>query len=380
MINSGEASEQTNVMLKKLRQVGDFCQSRKCRRKYLLNYFDEDFEGPCNNCDICLSKGAVDLFDATIIAQKALSAVKRLKERFGSVYVINFLKGSSSAKIFEEHKYLPTFGKGNDLTSEEWKYYFNQLLEQNYLSRSDEFGNLLLTEKGYNVLYKEEKVMLIRPKEKIVERKERKERYAGQETELRYDHDLFEKLKALRLLIADSENVPAYLVFNDNSLIELAYYIPLHSEDLKHIVGFGRNKIEKYGKEFLDVIKRHCEVNKLQSRMNEKAPSKGATRNQNSPASADESLHMYQHGKSIEEIAKLRGLKSNTITDHLLPFITTGQINVLKFVSKEKLRKISDLIDQHGQSSLKIIKEYADDCSYSEIKAVVNYRSRSQSK
>src|SRR6185369_5577337 len=95
------------IMHKKLNQIGVFCSSHTCRRKYLLNYFDEKYEAPCNNCDICLGKEVADQFDATIITQKALSAVKRLKERFGMTYVINFLKGSASAKIFDEHKYLP---------------------------------------------------------------------------------------------------------------------------------------------------------------------------------------------------------------------------------------------------------------------------------
>jgi uncharacterized protein YpbB len=89
---------------------------------------------------------------------------------------------------------------------------------------------------------------------------------------------------------------------------------------------------------------------------------------------------MFQRGKTVTEIARMRGLKENTIADHLLPFITTGQINVLKFVSKDKLQKISKLIDEHGGASLKIIKDHADDCTYNEIKAVVNYHSRPQFK
>ena len=103
-----------------------YCQLQTCRRQYLMQYFDEAFPDNCGSCDICLSE--FEKFDATLIAQKALSAVVRLKERFGNTYVIDFLRGSKSEKIREEHKQLKTYGVGADISKPEWHRYIRELV------------------------------------------------------------------------------------------------------------------------------------------------------------------------------------------------------------------------------------------------------------
>ncbi len=367
----------------KLDYMSDFCQSQVCRRKYLLKYFDESFTPPCDNCDICLGTNLLPAFDGTIIAQKALSAVARLKQKFGIGYVINFLKGSESTKIYNEHRSLPTFGKGSEFSAEQWRHYFRQMIENGYLEQHGEFSVLLITEKGKAVLYNDEKVLLREPKAKKIARAERKLKYAAVENNKKHDEQLFEELRQLRLKIAGKENVPPYLVFNDNTLIELATYLPLHHGDLRHIAGFGRIKINRYGDEFLEVVKNYCKSGNLASRMNEK-PGFGNTplpeieKHLRPGSKASVSFELYSKGLSVSEIARQRNLSEGTITEHLLPYIQTGKLNVLKFVTKEKLEAISGVIDEHGDQRLSMLKKILGDAyNYTEIKAAVYFKRRS---
>ena len=204
--------EQTKIMLKKLNQMADFCSSYSCRREFLLNYFDEKFSGPCGNCDICLGSISIPLFDGTIIAQKALSAIVRLKERFGIAYTINFLKGSDSKKIYDEHRFLPTFGKGSEFSGDEWRNYFRQLIDQRFVEQQGEFSILRITEKGRDVLYKELKVMLKEFKDKKINKKLRNDRYAVNPDSKNYNVELFELLRQLRLRLAQADNLPSYII------------------------------------------------------------------------------------------------------------------------------------------------------------------------
>ena len=371
--------EQTQIYLKKLNQISDFCQSHTCRRKFLLNYFDEEFNAPCGNCDVCLGGIAVNTFDGTIIAQKALSAVIRLNERFGMGYVINILKGSDSAKVHDVHKNLPTYGKGSEFTFDEWRNYFRQLIDRGFLFQQGEFSVLNVSERGKDVLYRDEKVELIMPKEKKTARAEKKGRYVAS-AEVNYDKNLFELLRKLRLEISRSEGVPPYIIFPDTTLIEMAAYFPFQLHDLPHISGFGKIKIEKYGDDFLKVVAKYCTENNLTSKMNEKASTKSFDTEKGKKNISDTkklSFDMYVNDISIPDIARQRRLTENTITDHLLHFVLTGDINVLKFVSKMKLETISNAIDEIGDTQLTQLKEkLGDEISYTEIKAVINYKNK----
>ena len=374
--------EQTKIMLKKLNQMADFCSSYSCRREFLLNYFDEKFSAPCGNCDICLGSISIPSFDGTIIAQKALSAIVRLKERFGITYTINFLKGSDSKKMYDEHRFLPTFGKGSEFSVDEWRNYFRQLIDQRIVEQHGEFSILCITEKGRDVLYKDLKVMLKEFKDKKIVKKERKDRYAVNTDSDNYNYELFEELRQLRLRIAQADNLPSYIIFPDSTLVELATFFPMNKTDLQHISGFGQIKIGKYGDEFLSVIISFCREKNLQSKINEKIKlhSPRVVRIQNSKNSSDtktESFELFKKGMTVSEIATQRKLNENTVTDHLIHFILTGDINVLKFISKEKLETVNKAVDEHGDLKLSFLKEkLGDKFTYPEIKAVLNYRNR----
>lgn len=376
--------EQTRIMLEKLNKMVDFCTATTCRRKYLLNYFDESFTSPCNNCDVCLGTNtAMEQFNGTIIAQKAISAIIRLKEKFGAGYVINFLKGSDSAKIKDEHRHLPTFGRGSEYSADEWKNYFRQLTENGYIEPYGDYGVLRVTEKGKAVAYREATVMMYEVKKKKTARAERKGKYSDEPLSTDYDQKLFEELRLLRLELARMENVPPYVIFNDQTLVELSMYIPTQQADLEHISGFGKIKIERYGESFLSAINSYCRRSGIASRMDEKmlihrprAKKTQASGESSESETKNKSLELYNTGLPFSEIARQRKLTEQTITEHLLSFIENGKLNVLKFVSKEKLSSIENAINEHGDR-LKILKDsLGDNFSYIEIKAAVNYRRR----
>lgn len=373
-------AEQSKIMIRKLEKMADYAESKRCRRETILNYFDEPFKGPCGNCDVCLRTNPVELFDGTIIAQKALSAVSRLKERFGIGYVIDFLKGSQSEKIWEEHRYLPTFGKGNEFTRDQWRAFIKDLLEQGYLRQSNnEFSVLQLTEIAHEVLFEGKKVMLHVFKSDKEEKASRQQSKPVNALPENMEKPLMEELRQLRLRIATDENVPPYIIFNDSTLVELATYLPLHKDQLPGITGFGQVKIMKYGKAFLDKITDYCFRNNLESRMREKKVQWKPAKEKSSKTTDTKraSLELYQQGLNIDQIASKRSLSNGTIIGHLTHFILTGEINVLKFVSKEKIPPILKAIDEYGDAQLTVLKNaLGDSYSFTEIRAVINYRKR----
>lgn len=360
--------EQTAILLKKLDQMVGFCETRGCRRQYLLNYFGEQSSPYCGSCDNCLNKP--ELQDSTIVAQKILSTVYRLKQNYGMRYVADIIKGSNSEKIRAEHKQLSVYGIGKDEPKEAWIHYTKELMHYGYLEQSNgEYPVLKITDKGNNVLFKKEQVFLAAPIQVTITKEP--EIYQP----LSYEKELFEQLKKLRNRIAHEENVPAYLIFSDSSLLDLATYLPQQKEDLSKISGFGAYKIERYGNEFLELVQDYCNEHKLESQINQKQhkkPKREATAKRSTGATQQASLELYRQGNSIDNIASMRQLAVTTIENHLSYFITTGELNIREFVTEEKQERIQQAIDKYGSLSLKLLKDnLPPNFSYGEIRMVV---------
>ncbi len=357
--------EQSDIMLRKLQEMATYGELRTCRRKYLLNYFGEEAPDECGSCDVCQTD--YQKFDGTVIAQKVLSAVARLNERFGITYVIDFLRGSQSDKIWDRHKELKTYGAGADMSKKDWRRYLDDLLHLGYLRKDNgKFPILKLTEKSWPVLRGEEKVMLI---ESINEREE----VASQEV-VPLEEELVSRLKTIRLQLAREESVPAYVIFSDATLHELATYLPLTTEDLPRISGFGEVKISKYGEQFLSVVQQYTEEYDLESRI-ENARRKPRRTTQPTKRVSDTkqaSFELFQEGKSVEEVAQTRGFASSTIYGHLLPYLADGKIEATQLVTPDRIKSIRQAVQVHGESSLKTLKTALDeDISYEEIKVVL---------
>ncbi len=361
--------EQTTIMLKKLDIMGKFGDLKTCRRQFLLNYFSEETTNICGHCDNCNTQ--FERFDATIIAQKALSAVKRVNERFGLNYLIEFIRGSNSQKIREEHKLLKTYGVGSDISKENWFAYFRELISQGYLKQTDnEYPILVLTEKSIAVLNGSEQVFLFTIKEK-----QEKKSMLVSEVSHKYLKGLFEDLRKTRSRIAKGENVPPYIVFSDATLIEFATYLPFTTNEMRKMSGVGEVKVDKYGADFLNDISIYCELHKLESRMDLKLPSrpKQPKPNANRLDTNRISLNLFLEGKTIEEIAKSRGYVRSTIETHLVKFMPSGEVKLSDFVTEEKAKIIRGAILEHSQNGeLSTVKEaLGEEFSYGEIRAVM---------
>lgn len=361
--------EQSRIMLKKLDDMVRYCQLHACRRQFLLKYFEEDFPPNCGSCDFCLTE--FKRFDATLIAQKALSAVTRLKERFGTTYVVDFLRGSRSEKIREEHKQLKTYGIGADISKTDWFRYIRELCTLGYLQVTDDaYPVLKLTPKSEAVLKGLEKV-------ELVESQTTEEQQPA--AALPFEAALLTELKDIRRDIAQHENLPAYIILSDATLLEIATYLPQTLDELRLISGFGDVKLARYGREFLLPVKSYCTKNGLASKIKQKVAKRErkvkTARTGNGNRSSDtafESFTLFKSGKTVNEIAAERGLAVATIEGHLSYYIYNGAIDVLAIVKEEKIPAIKEAIESYGTEKLSPLKEVlGEDTSYGEIKAVI---------
>ena len=366
---------QTKIMLKKLNQMGEFGDLKTCRRKYLLNYFSEEAEEACGTCDNCTT--TYERFDGTILAQKALSAVKRLDQRWGTAYVIDFLRGSKSEKIRGEHKEIKTYGVGADIPKDGWFKYIKDLITQGYLAQTEgQFPVLILTEKSNAVLKGTATVQLIK-----TEIKDDKKKSLVAESQQDYFKDLFDDLKQVRQNLARTDNVPPYVIFSDTTLVEFATYLPLTAEELRQISGVGDLKLEKYGQAFLSELKNYAQRNKLESRIQLKAPKrerKEAAKSSTKRTAKGDSTYsitfdMFKSGLSVAEIATARGLAKSTVESHLLVYLESGELKLENIVAAHKIEPIKKAILQLSTGgAVAPVKEFlGQDYSYGEIRAVL---------
>jgi ATP-dependent DNA helicase RecQ len=257
LISNGESHDQVRIELHKLDAMVGMAEAVTCRRRVLLGYFGEPLETDCGNCDVCLDPPA--LFDGTVEAQMALSAVYRLGESFGIGHVIDVLRGAQTDSVMRRgHDQLSVYGIGAEHSREEWGSIIRQLIHRGYLTQDiTRYSVLKLTPAARAVLRGEEHVELARPRAKVAKPpKVRKAKGArGVEIELSAeDEPLFERLRELRREIAAEQGVPAYVVFPDATLVAMAAARPGSEEELLAISGVGRAKLARYGAAFLEAV------------------------------------------------------------------------------------------------------------------------------
>ncbi|MEV5576662.1 DNA helicase RecQ [Spirillospora sp. NPDC052269] len=235
------------------------CETVECRRVQLLNYFGQPSE-PCGNCDTCLSPP--ESWDGTIPAQKVLSAVYRLdrerRQKFGASHIVDILVGKKNAKVIQfDHDALSVFGVGSDLRDVEWRGVIRQLLAQGLLAVESNHGTLVLTERSPAVLRGDHRVMMRREPErapaKATTSRSSKERKAAVELSAEAT-PLFERLRAWRAATAKEQGVPAYVIFHDATLREIATAAPGSLAELSGISGVGESKLAKFGDQVLEVL------------------------------------------------------------------------------------------------------------------------------
>jgi ATP-dependent DNA helicase RecQ len=254
LIERGGNPEQVRIEMHKLSAMTAFAEATTCRRKVLLGYFGETLEHDCGNCDVCLDPP--ELYDATVDAQKALSAVYRMGERFGAGQVIDVLVGANTEKVAKwGHDNLSVFGVGADRTRDEWTSIIRQLIHHGYLYQDiAEYSALKFRNGARGVLRGETTLNFARPRVRVKAEKKRKVPRSVALFGSDVDEDLFERLRELRREIAAEQEVPAYVVFSDKTLADMAARRPQDRAEFLEVFGVGEAKLERYGDVFLEAI------------------------------------------------------------------------------------------------------------------------------
>ena len=356
-INQMTNEKEKQIAHNKLIDIINFCETPVCRRKLLLGYFGEDYkETKCSGCDNCLMPK--DEIEATGEILTILSCIEELGEKFGINYCIDVLTGSKSTRLMHNgHAVLKSYGAGKNLPKKTWHGFIRELLSRSYLNLEGEYPVLKLCQKSRDMLsvsksgVTNEKIFLVKPP--VVE----KPAIIEQDTE---DRGLFEALRILRKTLADAENYPPYMIFNDASLKQMAARHPCTPEDFRKITGVGEKKLDRYGAIFMSEIRRFCERQDSFSQPVKKQSSEYVT------------LEMLGQGMDLDEITLTRNLSLNTIYGHIEKLIIAGEnINIEKYIKREKIEVISGAINELGKETLKPIKEkLGDNYSYGEIRLV----------
>ena len=342
----------TEMQKEKLNRMLQFAEAKSCRRKILLSYFGEHLNENCNNCDVC--ENPPKDFEGTILTQKALSGIVRMGEKDGITMLINVLRGSNNADIHaKKYSSLKTYGIGKEVSFFNWRDYVIQMANQGLIEiMYSENSALKISPIGWKVLKGEKTIRLTTP----LTSEDRKKTQKAVKTTSRDspNKDLFTALKKIRYGISKEEKMPAYIIFSDKSLKLMASELPTTENEFLAISGVGMNKMEKYGEEFMSVIRKF----------------KGATK----PARINTTLEtyiLYQKGLHPKEIAEKRNVSITTIFSHLSQLYTEGkEVQLEKFVTKETIDTVRIAFNQLNRKvELKpIYEKLNEEVSYSEIR------------
>jgi len=367
-IDEKPSEEEKRIAVWQLRQMTDWAESTSCRRRALLAYFDEAFEGQdAACCDIC--RAPPEQEDCTIPAQMFLSCVKRTGQRFGAAHVIQVLRGSRNERVLRfQHDMLSTYGIGRDRSEDEWRHLSRELVRGGYLRQAqEEFNALKVTERGHAVLFKREQVLLA-----VRQRPE-----AG--SYVTRDHPypaLFEQLRTLRKRLADERSIPPYVIFHDSTLKNMAADLPSTRRELLRIPGVGERKSTDYGDLFLEAIASYkqetgAEPAPLPAENAFDATSQRPIRRGLS-ATIHATLGLFREGQDIATIAENRQLARSTIEGHLVQAVDEGEIlDIDRLFSAEKRRSIEAAIAKFGPDRLSLVMEnLGEGYTYGELRLV----------
>ncbi|WP_456274487.1 DNA helicase RecQ [Bacillus sp. AK031] len=350
--NSNDPARHTQELLK-LRQMVDYCHTEGCLQEFILHYFGDESAEPCGKCSNC--KDERQAIDVTREAQMVLSCMVRMGERFGNSLVSQVLAGSRSKKIKEfGFEKLTTYGLMKEQKQKDVSLFIDFLISEEYITVvSGTFPVLKVSEKGKNVLQGKEAVM-------------RKETMKAEKVVLQEDDELFQILRALRKEMADSEGVPPFVIFSDETLRDMCRKLPADSSAFLDVKGVGAHKSEKYGARFMEEIAGF---------VNQTASKSGGSKKTEEPSYLS-TYQLYSQGLALDEISKERNLSLTTVQNHLLQCVEEEKdVNINEFVSEEERELIHGAIEKTGGEKLKPIKEeLPDEIGYFQIKLVLHER------
>jgi ATP-dependent DNA helicase RecQ len=318
----------------KLDRLLEFCQTATCRRRVLLNYFDEDLPQDCGYCDAC--DHPKTKFDGTAIAQKIISAIYRTGQNFPSSYIVNLLQGKVTPTMRQQgHQQLPTFGVGQELSATEWEYYVNQLLDLGYLKISYRGMTkiLVLTSKVMPVIHNQETL-------ELVQYETHTEKESASQKSLQLDplqEKLLSELKQLRKDLADERQAAAFTIFSDATLVDMLRQLPTTLSKFIKVSGVGESKRDKFGEKFTQLIADFCRKNPELKPLRRQV-STGS--NQKSGNTYQETLRLWKTYRSVSKIAEMRKMRTDTVATHLLKLVENEQLdkNELQALVDEEVR------------------------------------------
>ena len=351
-----------------LQETAAYAESSVCRRKMLLHYFGEEYpHDNCHNCDNCLHpKEKIEAGNALNIVLKAVLA---LKENFRQEYVIDFIKGRGTDDILShKHDQLEDFGAGEDEDPKLWNPVIRQALIAGYLKKDVEnYGLLKITSAGKRFIKHPTEFMIVRDNEF----KDDDYEEGGEAVGMALDPELFAMLKGLRKQMAQKLGVPRYVIFQDPSLEQMATMYPITVEELQQIQGVGAGKAKRYGKEFLELIKRHCEDNCIEraEELRVRTVAKKSIIKVKIIQSIDKQL-------ALDDIAESLGLSFDELLDEVEAIVYSGtKININYFIEEviddEHVDDIYEYFRESETDSLDdAINELGDEYSEDEIRLV----------
>lgn len=312
MLEGSQAPEQQKqIERQKLEAVLGLCEITSCRRQTLLAYFGESEHAACGNCDTCLEP--VPVWDGTEAARKALSAVYRSGQHFGVNHVIDILLGSASEKLRERgHDRLSTFGIGKDLDRNQWRSVFRQLVARGFLGVDGQGHGVLHLTEACRAVLRSEQTLELRLESRTQSRFTRSS--VPQSKLEASDYALWNDLRAARKTLAESQDVPPYVIFHDATLMEMVMHRPLNEVQLRRLNGVGERKLELYGRQFLAVIEQHEQAGQTQV------------------VASDEALLLFRSGMTVQQVALQLKLSVNAIFGQLARAIAQGQLEMAEVV------------------------------------------------
>ncbi len=356
MNDMGEEAQK--VALGKLNEMYRFCTSAVCRHQAILRYFGQELEKDnCSACDVCLGE-LETIDDALVTAQKILSCVVRLEQRFGSQYTALVLAGSKDRRILENrHDALSTYALLSEFNQQTIQNWIEQLVGQGYLQKYGEYNQLALTDNGKAVLKGEKTPRLMKPApaKKTAVPKRTSESWQG------VDAGLFEALRRFRKAEAAEKGIPPFVVFGDATLRELAKVRPSSPKVLMTVKGIGSRKRQQYGRAVLTIIKQHCEKHHLDMDIGtiDTAPAAGKPKPVAKTNAKEQAFELFCKQRPVREVAAAINRAESTTTQYLLEFIQQENIaDCAPWVEKSSSEKIKQAVRKLGTKQVKLIFDH----------------------
>ncbi|NLX98975.1 MAG: DNA helicase RecQ [Rhodopirellula sp.] len=368
MLEDSEPAAREGAM-RSLSAMMDFCNGVQCRHRTIVEYFGQQFDdASCGACDVCL--GQLDLVDDPLVtAQKILSCVLRLQQRFGADYTAKVLHGSEEQRIVEQrHHQLSTWGllSGENLrTIRDW---IEQLVSQDFLAKAGDYHVLEVTAAGRRLLRGEATPRLLRPA-----RAGKATKAVAAESWEGVDRGLFDELRRLRHETAAVQNVPAYIVFSDATLRHIARRRPSTLETFRQVSGVGEKKLADYGRAFVERVVAYCSGNGLSMDIAPPDVAPAASLESGPRMAATRAFGYFREGRSVSEVAEQMGRATSTAYGYLADFIRNERVtDPSPWVDGPAADRIAQAARQVGLDRLKPIFEcLGGEIGYEQIRIVV---------